>query len=134
GRSLSQASESLTQKALLPFVTGLGAYPILLAQRSKIQRPHRLHRKLNSLLHRFTLFPRHGGHSLSLLASKSVTYVLNLQCYLCSEPGPVLASRQDRLRKDGRGAKASPTPLTLRVHAGLQDHGTAQRTPDVILS
>src|SRR5438128_8980547 len=97
-RALLHPFNPFTQKTLLPFIPRLGADPILLAERSKIQRPQRLHPKLYSLFHRFILFPRHiRPSSLPSLPLKSVTYVLNLLCYLCSEPGPgggVNASRK----------------------------------------
>src|ERR1700693_4114492 len=73
-------------KTSLAICIRLGADPILLAQRSKIQRSQRLQCKLSSLIHRFTLFPRHYRSFYSGSALKSVTYVLNLLCYLCPEP------------------------------------------------
>src|SRR5438874_896503 len=78
----------IAQKTLLPLVSGLRADPILLAQRPKVQRAHRSQGKLNSLFHRFCSSPRHRAPSSSALCQNSVTYVLNLLCYLCPEPAP----------------------------------------------
>src|SRR5882724_5133869 len=84
----------VAQKALLPFVSGLCADPILLAQRPKVQRLHRSQGKLNSLFHRFCFLPRHRAPFSSSLPQNSVTYVLNLLCYLSPEPAPTtLAGR-----------------------------------------
>jgi hypothetical protein len=62
--------------------------------------------------------------SLALLCPKTVTYVLNLLCYLCSEPAPRLAV------KTGTGTGAGtivnvlllitdiqPTPYSLQLTA-----------------
>src|SRR5256886_14229349 len=78
----------IAQKTLLPLVSGLRADPILLAQRPKVQRAHRSQGKLNSLFHRFCSSPRHRTPFSSALCQNSVTYVLNLLCYLCPEPAP----------------------------------------------
>jgi hypothetical protein len=40
------------------------------------------------LIHRFTRFPRHPRAYRSCHLSLSVTCVLNLNCYPCSEPVP----------------------------------------------
>src|SRR4249919_4304506 len=58
-RLLGHPFQTLPDKALLPLVAGLGADPIFLAERPKIERPNCLQRKLDSLFHRFTFFPRH---------------------------------------------------------------------------
>src|SRR6266481_8651348 len=79
--------QTFTPKTLLPLVARLGADSIFLAESAKIERPHRSHCKLHSLFHRFTFLPRHA-EVLPHHTTKSVTYVLNLSCYLCSEPAP----------------------------------------------
>src|SRR5215831_7227652 len=100
-RSLHHASHPLTQKTLLPFITGFRADPVFLAQRRKIRRSHRFQSKLNFLFHRFAFSPRHIRPSCSLSRLKSVTYVLNLLCYLCSEPGPGAPSITGKVTRIG---------------------------------
>src|SRR5438094_10472470 len=91
-RFLCHPGQSFAPKTLFPLVPRLGADSVLLTQRSKIERLHRSHRKLHSLFHRFTFF--HGMPRFYLTTPpKSVTYVLNLLCYLCSEPAPQGAVR-----------------------------------------
>src|SRR5438094_314659 len=51
-RLLLQTLKTIAQKPLFPLVTRLGADPIFLAERSKIERPQRFDRKLHSLFHR----------------------------------------------------------------------------------
>src|SRR5207253_9875447 len=58
-RLLLHSFNSLAQKTLLPLVPSLGANPILLTQRSKIERLHRLQPKLYPLFHRFSFLPWH---------------------------------------------------------------------------
>src|SRR5258708_26038179 len=81
-----------------PLVARLGADPVFVAQSSKVLRLHGFHRKLNSLVHRFIIFPGHPAAYRLPLAPLSVTYVLNLIRYPCSEPAP----------KQGRSAWALP--------------------------
>src|SRR5204863_817639 len=69
-----------------PLVARLGADSIFLAESAKIERPHRSHCKLHSLSHKFT-FSSTVCRGFTP-PPKSVTYVLNLLCYLCSEPAP----------------------------------------------
>ena len=78
----------LLKKPLAPLVPRLGTDPILGTQRSEVLRPQRFHRKLNPQIHRFFRFPRHPQAYRLGPASRSVTYVLNLLCYPCSEPAP----------------------------------------------
>src|SRR5882762_10251473 len=65
-------------KTLPPFVTGLGADPVFLAQLSKVAGMNRFQYKLFPLVHRFYFFPRHPTDYSTRPA----------MCYLCSEPGP----------------------------------------------
>src|SRR2546430_16990598 len=78
--------QTFTPKTLLPLVARLGADSIFLAESAKIERPHRSHCKLHSLSHKFT-FSSTVCRGFTP-PPKSVTYVLNLLCYLCSEPAP----------------------------------------------
>src|SRR5437016_2245435 len=86
-RFLCHPGQSFAPKTLFPLVPRLGADSVLLTQRSKIERLHRSERKLGSLFHRSTFLPWHV-EVLRRHTTKSVTYVLNLLCYLCSEPAP----------------------------------------------
>ncbi len=87
-RLLSHPSHPIPQKSLPPLIPRLGADPILPAQLPKVVRPHRSHRKLHPLIHRFFLFPRHPeAYRLPCLVL-SVTYVLSHHRYPCSEPAP----------------------------------------------
>src|SRR5258708_21880725 len=81
------------QETLLPFIARLSTDPIFQAQRPKVLRPQRSQHKLYSLLHRFTLLPGHERASFTALCPKSVTYVLNLEGYRCSEPAPFARDR-----------------------------------------
>ena len=73
-----------------PFVASLGTNPIFGAQGAEVIRSQCLQCKLDSLIHRFTLFPRHSEAYRSGLPSLSVTYVLNQYRHLCFEPAPLL--------------------------------------------
>ncbi len=75
-------------QTLSPLVAGSCRNSILPAQRSKVSPFQRPQSKLDSLLHRFTLFPWHPEVLTSSHHSKSVTYVLNLLCIRCPEPAP----------------------------------------------
>src|SRR5882724_2408233 len=76
-RLLLHAPNSLAQKTLLPLIPSLGANPILLTERSKIERPHRFQRKLDSLFHRFNFLPWHA---------EVLPHHTTPKCYLCPEP------------------------------------------------
>src|SRR6266567_3829306 len=78
-RFLCHPGQTFAPKTLFPLVPRLGADSVLLTQRSKIERLHRSHRKLHSLFHRFTFFPRHA---------KVLPHHTTQKCYLCSEPAP----------------------------------------------
>ena len=88
-RLLGHARQTVLQQPLLPLVAGLGADPIFGAQGPKVLCAQRLHRKLHPLIHRSILFPRHPAAYPLQAPRLSVTYVLNLMCYRCSEPAPV---------------------------------------------
>src|SRR5438105_14161834 len=88
-RFLCHPGQSFAPKTLFPLVPRLGADSVLLTQRSKIERLHGSHCKLHTLLHRFTFLPWHA-EVLPHHTTKSVTYVVNLLCYLCSEPAPLI--------------------------------------------
>src|SRR5205085_5563258 len=68
--------QTFAPKTLSPLVPRLGTDPILLTQRSKIERLHRSHRKLHSLFHRLTFLPRHA---------KVLPHHTTQKCYLCIE-------------------------------------------------
>src|SRR3984957_12579981 len=87
-RMLAHSFKPQPNKTFPPFIAGLGADPILGAQRTKIIRAHRSHHKLHSLIHRSFYFPRHPGAYSLPSASLSVTYVWNHPCYPCPEPAP----------------------------------------------
>src|SRR6266481_7299676 len=99
--------QTFTPKTLLPLVARLGADSIFLAESAKIERPHRSHCKLHSLFHRFTFLPRHA-EVLPHHTTKSVTYVLNLSCYLCSEPAPHIQVRDREAQSPTREARVLP--------------------------
>src|SRR5207248_383971 len=90
GRRDSSLSPLYSPKhqTLSPLVAGSCRNSILPAQRSKVSPFQRPQSKLDSLLHRFTLFPWHAEVLTSPHHSKSVTYVLNLLCIRCPEPAP----------------------------------------------
>src|SRR6202011_2596237 len=90
---------SIAHKPRLPLIASLGADPVLPTQCSKVSSSHRFAAKLKSLIHRLPLFPGHWPDlSHQLPAHQSVTYVLNLLCYLCSEPVPTSAGRSQDIR------------------------------------
>src|SRR4029077_13208646 len=56
---LGQPCPAIPQQPITPFITSLGADSIFAAKLTKVLCPQRSHRKLNSLIHFFGLFPRH---------------------------------------------------------------------------
>jgi len=87
-RFLRHSLQPSTQQPIPPLVAGLGTDAVFGTQRSEVVRAQRFHRKLNSLIHRFTRFPRHSEAYRSFLPALSVTYVLNLHRHPCFEPAP----------------------------------------------
>jgi hypothetical protein len=113
------AAVTMLLETLHPLVAGLGTDPILAAQRAKVVASQTLSSQ-TPLSGSSRLSPSTASTPFSKTCQRSVTYVLNLMCYPCIEPGPAegrkspgFDSRTSFLKRRRRCQPIHPSPLNL---------------------